>query len=211
MTTSTSSAPSQAGAPSATPRATPNAAAFRVLAIEDDLSIARLLQANIIKAGMQFRHAAAGAVGLKALEEFQPHLVLLDLMLPDISGYEVCARIRQSSHIPVIMITARNQAEDHLQGLKCGADDYVTKPFDLALLMARVATHLRRAHRYNASLSAPTDSSTPVASARDAVPFGWSKCPQCSYMGPHGKFEELDERFQLKRACPHCLLPVPNV
>ena len=194
---------------------TATAGPFRVLAIEDDLSIARLLQVNLQKAQMQFRHAGCGDLGLKVMEEFQPHLVLLDLNLPDISGYEVCSRIRQKSHVPVIMMTARIEPQDQMRGLGCGADDYVTKPFDLPLLMARVATHLRRAHRYSVTEASPSAAPAPprmaVSQAASQAHGPWSKCGRCGYMGPNQKFEELAERFQLKRVCPNCLGVMPPV
>ncbi len=131
-------------------------------------------------------------------------------MLPDMTGYEICARLRQSggphSNVPIIMITARDGAEDQLHGLKVGADDYVTKPFDPKLLMARVAAHLRRVHHYGATAAisaAPVTLQTPGA-GNSTLPADWTRCAQCNYMGPTEKFEELDDQFKLTLICPHC-------
>jgi DNA-binding response OmpR family regulator len=154
-----------------------------------------MIQANIQKARMEFCHATYGEAGLALLEEKQPHLVLLDLMLPDMTGYDVCARIRRHSNVPVIMVTARTETGDQLRGLQCGADDYVIKPFDPTVLLARIASHLRRNHRYNAV-------------ENEVEKQEWAKCQACGYMGPQEKFEELDDRFQLRCTCPHCKTPV---
>jgi len=132
-------------APSAVP-----AGKFLILVIEDDPTTARLLAVHLARSGLECHHAANGKSGLAAFDSIKPHLVLLDIMMPDMDGHEVCARIRASSTVPIIMITARTESADQVQSFKSGADDYVAKPFDLALLMARVMAHLRRAYRYDA-------------------------------------------------------------
>jgi DNA-binding response OmpR family regulator len=93
------------------------------------------------------------------------------------------------------MVTARTETGDQLRGLKCGADDYVTKPFDPTVLLARIASHLRRNHRYNVV-------------ENEVEKQDGAKCQACGYMGPQEKFEELDDRFQLRCTCPHCKTPV---
>ena len=173
---------------------------YRILLIEDDAHVARMIGVNIAKARMGFRHCADANSGLAAAHEFEPHLILLDVMLPDGNGYDVCAKIRETSNVPVIMVTARTQAEDHLRGLKCGADDYITKPFDPRVLMAHIGSHLRRAHRYSI-----TQQDLDKASQQTAQ--RWNQCSKCSYMGPAEKFEQIDERFQMKLQCPHCSAP----
>ena len=173
---------------------------YRILLIEDDAHIARMIGVNIAKARMGFRHASDAAAGLSALHEFEPHLILLDVMLPDGNGYDLCAKIRETSNVPVIMVTARTQAEDHLRGLKCGADDYITKPFDPRVLMAHIGSHLRRAHRYSIT-QRDLDRASQQAGQR------WNQCGECHYMGPADKFEQIDERFQQKLQCPHCNAP----
>ena len=173
---------------------------YRILLIEDDAHVARMIGVNIAKARMGFRHCADATSGLSALNEFEPHLVLLDVMLPDGNGYDVCAKIRESSNVPVIMVTACAQAEDHLRGLKCGADDYITKPFDPRVLLAHIGSHLRRAHRYSI-----TQQDLDKAGQQSAQ--RWNQCGDCNYMGPAEKFEQIDERFQMKLQCPHCAAP----
>jgi DNA-binding response OmpR family regulator len=168
----------------------------QILVVEDDPHIARLLEVNILKAGFGCRVENNGRLGLYAFEQMQPHLVVLDLMLPDATGYEICTKIRKSSVTPIIMLTARCEPRDQLQGLKVGADDYITKPFDLTLLMARIATHLRRAYRYGVAVE---DEAT--ASGK---PSNWLTCDGCGYMGPRDKFEEIGDLGLATFACPHC-------
>lgn len=170
-------------------------APFHVLVIEDDLPIGKLVQVNLQKAKIECRHASSGQTGLMAFAQDAPHLVLLDLNLPDMTGYDICAKIRKSSNVPIIMMTARCEAQDQLHGLKIGADDYITKPFDVTLLVARVVTHLRRAHRYNPA---------PIATTAAATPADWNTCNGCGYMGPKKKFEEMNAQFQMMSICPNC-------
>ena len=170
----------------------------QVLVVEDDPHIARLLEANLEKAGLGCRIEGNGRSGLYAFEQMQPHLVLLDLMLPDATGYEICAKIRQTSATPIIMITARSEARDELQGLKLGADDYITKPFDINLLMARIATQLRRVYKYGVAVEGQASR---TASGR---PANWLTCGNCNYMGPRDKFEEIGDQGLATFSCPHC-------
>jgi DNA-binding response OmpR family regulator len=179
---------------------------FQVLVIEDDPHITRLVEANLGKAKLGCISASSGRDGLQALQQRNIDLVLLDLMLPDMSGYEVCSKIRQTSNVPIIMATARAGAEDQLYGLKVGADDYVTKPFDPHMLVARVVAQLRRVHRYDAA-PAPEASASSTATP-STIPSGWAKCGDCGYMGPKDKFENLNEQFRVVHECPHCSQPV---
>lgn len=113
-----------------------------VLVIEDDPAIGRVLQLELEHEGYRVELAADGLVGLeKALKE--PDLVVLDLMLPRLDGYEVCKRIRAKSMVPIIMLTARDAVTDRVAGLDLGADDYLTKPFSTDELLARVRARLR--------------------------------------------------------------------
>ncbi|HVF84529.1 MAG TPA: response regulator [Abditibacteriaceae bacterium] len=172
---------------------------YQVLLIEDDPHITRLIEANLSKAKMGFLSATNGRAGLQILQQRAVDLVLLDLMLPDMTGYEVCQKIRETSNVPIIMATARDQPEDQMHGLKLGADDYVIKPFDPQLLVARVIAQLRRVHRYSAPQASEKDSST-----ESRIPTGWMKCGDCSYLGPREKFESLNAQFRVVRECPHC-------
>jgi DNA-binding response OmpR family regulator len=116
-----------------------------VLLIEDEQSTQRLLMHALERDGFRVVATGDAAGGLIALERERPDLVLLDVMLPDLSGREVCRRIRASSTVPIIMLTALDDEVDKVVGLELGADDYVTKPFGLRELRSRVRAALRRA------------------------------------------------------------------
>jgi two-component system alkaline phosphatase synthesis response regulator PhoP len=116
-----------------------------VLVVEDEPSIASFVAAYLKNAGYTVRTAATGAEALKLVESEKPALVVLDLMLPDIDGVEVCKRIRETRDVPVLMLTARDEDVDKIIGLEVGADDYMTKPFNPRELVARVKSILRRA------------------------------------------------------------------
>ena len=116
-----------------------------ILVVEDDKNISDLIHMYLVKEGFDVRIAGDGG---KALEEFQkkePDLILLDIMLPVMDGWAVCAKIRETSKVPIIMLTAKGEVFDRIQGLEMGADDYVTKPFGMGELMARMRVCLRRA------------------------------------------------------------------
>ena len=112
--------------------------------VEDDVNIADLLRLYLEKEGFVVRRAADGG---KALEEFRkeaPDLILLDIMLPVLDGWGVCAKIRETSKVPIIMLTAKGEVFDRIQGLEMGADDYIVKPFEMKELLARINAVLRR-------------------------------------------------------------------
>lgn len=116
-----------------------------ILVVEDEEALARVVVRELQGAGYRAVHAADGEAALAALDEAQPDLVILDWMLPGIDGLEVLRRVRRSCSVPVLMLTARGAEIDRVVGLEVGADDYVTKPFDLDELHARVRAALRRA------------------------------------------------------------------
>jgi DNA-binding response OmpR family regulator len=116
-----------------------------VLVVEDEPSIASFVAAYLKNAGYAVRTAGTGGDALRQVASDQPALVVLDLMLPDIDGIEVCRRIRQDSDMPILMLTARDEDVDKIIGLEVGADDYLTKPFNPRELVARVKAILRRA------------------------------------------------------------------
>ncbi len=122
-----------------------------VLVVEDEASIASFVAAYLKNAGYTVRTTASGTEALKLVASEKPALVVLDLMLPDIDGVEVCKQIRQSSDLPVLMLTARDEDVDKIIGLEVGADDYMTKPFNPRELVARVRAILRRAAPERAS------------------------------------------------------------
>ncbi len=115
-----------------------------ILVVDDEKNISDILRINLEKEGYRVSVAMDGEEGLsKALSE-NPELVLLDVMLPGMDGFEVCKRIRQKSEVPIVMLTARGEEIDKILGLELGADDYVTKPFSVRELLARVKANLRR-------------------------------------------------------------------
>lgn len=115
-----------------------------ILIIEDEKSISQLVQLYLEQANFRVVAAADGPSGLGLHTREQPALVVLDLMLPGLDGWEVCRRIRQQGNTPVLMLTARQTEEDRIQGLDLGADDYVTKPFSPRELVSRIRAILRR-------------------------------------------------------------------
>lgn len=115
-----------------------------ILVVEDEQNIASLLSVYLEKEGFAVELATDGAQGLRRARELSPALILLDLMLPEIDGIEVCRRIRSESSVPIIMLTARGEEVDRIIGLELGADDYITKPFSPREVVARVKAVLRR-------------------------------------------------------------------
>ena len=118
--------------------------AVSVLVVEDDRNIAELLQMYLEKEGYTVTVAADGGQGLSAFRAGKPDLVLLDVMMPVMDGWAVCRAIRAESATPVIMLTAKGETDDKVAGLKQGADDYITKPFEMKEVLARIEAVLRR-------------------------------------------------------------------
>ncbi len=116
----------------------------KILVIDDEKSICELLKIDLELEGYICETAGDGDEALIRFKEFKPDLVLLDLMLPGMSGYELCGEFRSRGAVPIIMLTARSETEDVVQGLETGADDYVTKPFDSRELLARIKALIKR-------------------------------------------------------------------
>lgn len=131
-----------------------------ILIVDDEPGIVRLIAMYLERAGFQTSSARTGADALAAVRGSAPALVVLDIMLPDIDGWEVCREIRAASDVPIIMLTAREGDEDKIVGLELGADDYMTKPFKPRELVARVKAVLRRTR------------STPITSDGRTLDFG---------------------------------------
>ncbi len=121
----------------------------KILIIEDDEAIADLLSYGLTQEGFQTCTESNGALGMKQLDQFKPDLLLLDWMLPDCSGLDICKKVTQRYNIPILMITAKSDITDKVLGLEFGADDYITKPFDLREVIARIRTILRRLEQAN--------------------------------------------------------------
>lgn len=126
----------------------------KILVIEDEEDILAMVHFNLVRAGFRVECALCGEEGFQKARDYQPDLILLDLMLPGIDGLEVCRRLRKSpdtKSCPIIMLTAKSEEEDIVQGLETGADDYLPKPFSPQVLLARVRAILRRQARTDAA------------------------------------------------------------
>ena len=117
----------------------------KILVVEDEKYISDIIKFNLEKEGYQVFTAYDGAEGLEMHEKVDPDLILLDVMLPRIDGFEVCRRIRANSSVPIIILTAKEEEVDKVLGLELGADDYITKPFGIRELIARIKANIRRA------------------------------------------------------------------
>ena len=116
----------------------------KVLIVEDDKHIGDLLRLYLEKEGMECQLVGDGLLGLEKFHQFQPDLILLDIMLPGMDGWAVCRKVRENSRVPIIMLTAKGELEDKVSGLEMGADDYITKPFEMKEVIARVHAVMRR-------------------------------------------------------------------
>ena len=116
----------------------------QILMIEDDERLADMVREYLAQSGLQVTHCATAGQGVEALRHTDCDAVILDVMLPDFDGFEACRRIRQHSDVPILMLTARGDAEDRIVGLEIGADDYLPKPFNPRELLARLRAILRR-------------------------------------------------------------------
>ena len=127
----------------------------QILVVDDEPKILRLVRSNLEKLGYKIITAQDGESALSAAEMNEPDLIILDLMLPRMDGYEVCRRLREFSTVPVIMLTAREEEPHKIRGLELGADDYLTKPFSVQELIARIRAVLRRTRLPNATRHEP--------------------------------------------------------
>jgi DNA-binding response OmpR family regulator len=119
----------------------------KIIIVEDDTTLQETISYNLAREGYTVEAVGDGQSAVDKARQWQPDLILLDLMLPKLDGFEVCRMIRQELNIPILMLTARDDEIDRVIGLEIGADDYITKPFSMRELMARVKAHLRRDRR----------------------------------------------------------------
>lgn len=123
----------------------------KVLIVDDEVEVAMIVSEFLSMSGLENRTVFDGKEALEEFEQYQPDLILLDVMLPEIDGIEVCKQIRKESTIPIIMVSARKSDTDKILALGLGADDYVSKPFSMAELVARIRAQLRRSSEYTTS------------------------------------------------------------
>ena len=126
---------------------------FKILVVDDEQKILNVIQAYLIKEGYEVLTSSDGEEALSIFKNQQIHLIILDLMLPKISGEQVCNKIRASSSVPIIMLTAKTEEDNKIEGLAIGADDYITKPFSNRELVGRVKALIRRTYRDNKPLA----------------------------------------------------------
>ena len=145
------------------------AAKQKILIVDDDSNIAELISLYLTKECFTCRIAGDGDEALAAVSDFQPNLILLDLMLPGKDGYEVCREIRRTSNVPIIMLSAKGEVFDKVLGLEMGADDYIIKPFDSKELVARVRAVLRRFQQQPAASSTSEKTAARIAEFPDLI------------------------------------------
>lgn len=121
----------------------------KILVVDDDKEIRNLISVYLENEGIQIKKAEDGVEALKLLDKEEFDLIILDIMMPKMDGIEACMKIREERHMPIIMLSAKSEDMDKIQGLASGADDYLTKPFNPLELIARVKSQLRRYKRYN--------------------------------------------------------------
>ena len=138
----------------------------KILIVDDDANIAELISLYLVKECFDTEIVGDGESALRSVKSYQPDLILLDLMLPGIDGYQVCREVRASSDIPIIMLSAKGEVFDKVLGLELGADDYMEKPFDSKELVARVKAVLRR-YKTKGTASEPEEAADKIVSYPD--------------------------------------------
>ncbi len=178
--------------------AVPSDNRFRILVVEDDAMIAKLLIIHLEKAKFQVIHARDGLDGWSQFTQGDPHLVITDINMPGLSGHDLVEKIRETSSVPILMMTAADSEDYQMRGFKVGADDYIPKPFNPKLLIARVVANLRRVYRYDAEITGAQTKSE----AQSGV--DWPRCENCDYIGPSSRFQFVTPSGQTVAQCPNC-------
>lgn len=145
---------------------------YRVLIVEDEPALADTLEYSLTRQGYDVKVAMDGAKALEIARRQHPDLVVLDVMLPSLDGFEVCRILRQEMSMPILMLTARTDEVDKIVGLEVGADDYLTKPFSMRELMARVKALLRRVRLVREEMATAEKDETPAMAAGERLTFG---------------------------------------
>lgn len=134
--------------------------AKKILVIEDEQSISDIIRFNLKKEGYEVETAYDGKDGLEKALSWEPSLILLDIMLPLMDGFEVCKKVREKSSVPILMLTAKEEEVDKVLGLELGADDYITKPFGMRELIARIRANIRRTEQMTPAEEVPAEVKT---------------------------------------------------
>ncbi|TXK77544.1 response regulator transcription factor [Paenibacillus sp. N3.4] len=134
----------------------------KVLIIEDDLSIGEMMSIYLYEEGYEVKRAENGRQGEELFHDFKPDVIVLDIMLPDVDGIQLCSTFRNASTVPILMVSAKNEVSDRVRGLQTGADDYLCKPFSMRELSARIQALLRRSHAFLSQPSAAAAASEQV-------------------------------------------------
>ncbi len=140
-----------------------------ILVVEDDETLRETIEYNLINQGFEVVSAADGRVALEQAREHRPELILLDVMLPGLDGFEVCRVLRQEMSVPILMLTAKTEEIDRVVGLEMGADDYITKPFSMRELMARVKATLRRVRLIREEIAAEQPAVAPAVTNQGVI------------------------------------------
>ena len=140
----------------------------KILIVDDDTNIAELISLYLTKECYETKMVHDGESALRELSLFQPNLILLDLMLPGMDGYQVCREVRTKSQVPIIMLSAKGEVFDKVLGLELGADDYIVKPFDTKELVARVKANLRRCQQMT-TFEAPKSADAKIVEYPDLI------------------------------------------
>ncbi len=144
----------------------------KVLVVEDEPSLLETLEYNLVRQGYEVRTATDGLQALEMARQEQPDLIVLDVMLPGLDGFEVCRILRQESNVPILMLTARSDEVDRVVGLEMGADDYLAKPFSMRELMARIKANLRRVRLTREEALAESGNDAPEERPAKPLVFG---------------------------------------
>jgi DNA-binding response OmpR family regulator len=126
---------------------------YKILVIDDDKELCALIKQSVVAEGIEADHCYSGGEGLILLEKIDYQLILLDVMMPGMDGFSTMEKIRQKSSVPILMLTSKNDSTSKVRGLRSGADDYLTKPFDMEELIARIVSLIRRYTRFNLGAS----------------------------------------------------------
>lgn len=148
----------------------------KVLIIDDDEDVRELLDIHLTEAGFHVIKVSDGTKALNYSQTYSPHLVILDLMMPGLDGYDVCLELRKLSDVPIILLSAKNDAAAKIMGLRLGADDYVTKPFNMGELIARVKAQLRRSRLMYEETGFPIGTGKPRALQFPGMEINLTSC-----------------------------------